>query len=134
MTARLAASLYAAVAAMRASEATASVWCTVPVACTPGGKPVIDVPGETPRSPEITVGPVLVTVEEARTAKLSATPRSMLCAAPDGVAPAVIRASPAITATMGRSAIAVGRGTMRSLPQIWARTSRRVFARSQACN
>jgi hypothetical protein len=41
----------------------------------PGGKPVIAVPGLTPRSPTISVGPVLVTVEAPKTAKLSAVPR-----------------------------------------------------------
>jgi hypothetical protein len=37
---------------------------------------VIDVPGQSPRSPVIVVGPVFVTVEPARTAKGFAVPRS----------------------------------------------------------
>ena len=40
----------------------------------PGGNPVTDVPALTPRFPEIVDGPVLVTVEPARTAKCSAVP------------------------------------------------------------
>jgi hypothetical protein len=39
-----------------------------------GGKPVTAVPGLTPRSPVITLGPVLVTVEAPSTAKLWAIP------------------------------------------------------------
>src|ERR1035437_4389115 len=45
-------------------------------------KPVIVVPGETPRSPLRTVLPMLVTVEPPKTAKLSAAPRyraALLC-------------------------------------------------------
>src|SRR3954463_3631784 len=41
----------------------------------PGGKPVIEVPGLKPRSPVRTEAPVLVTVEPPRTAKLPAVPR-----------------------------------------------------------
>jgi hypothetical protein len=41
----------------------------------PGGKPVIAVPGLTPRSPEITEGPVFVTVWPANTANEVAVPR-----------------------------------------------------------
>src|SRR3954465_12057355 len=41
----------------------------------PGGKPVTAVPGLTPRSPVMTLGPVLVTVEPPSTAKLCAVPR-----------------------------------------------------------
>jgi hypothetical protein len=37
-------------------------------------RPVIEEPGDTPRSPVMVVGPVLVTVEPPRTAKLVATP------------------------------------------------------------
>jgi hypothetical protein len=40
----------------------------------PGGKPTIADPGLTPTSPEITEGPVFVTVDPARTAKDSAVP------------------------------------------------------------
>ena len=38
------------------------------------GNPVHEVPGLTPKSPVMTVAPVLVTVEAPRTAKLSAEP------------------------------------------------------------
>lgn len=41
----------------------------------PGGNPVTAKPGLTPRSPMITVGPVLVTVDDPSTAKLSTVPR-----------------------------------------------------------
>jgi hypothetical protein len=41
---------------------------------TPGGNPVTAVPGLTPRSPVMTVLPVLVTVLLARTAKVVAVP------------------------------------------------------------
>lgn len=40
----------------------------------PGGKPVTALPGLTPRSARIVLGPVLVTVEAPRTAKLDAAP------------------------------------------------------------
>ena len=65
--------LYAVMASSRACIATASVWCTVPITI-PGGKPVIEEPGYKPKSPVITDGPVLVTVEEPRTAKLCDVP------------------------------------------------------------
>src|ERR1700738_3765720 len=49
--------------------------CIVPPpATTPGGKPVIAVPGLTPRLPVTTVNPVLVTVVAPRIAKLCAEP------------------------------------------------------------
>src|SRR5437660_1604639 len=47
----------------------------VPPVTSPGGKPVTARPGLTPRLPTTVVEPVLVTVEPARTAKLSAVPR-----------------------------------------------------------
>jgi hypothetical protein len=53
--------------------ASVSAECCVPT-ITPGGKPVIEEPGETPRSPAITLGPVFVTVEPARIAKSAAEP------------------------------------------------------------
>lgn len=51
----------------------------VPLAV-PGGKPVVVVPGETPRSPVMTVLPVLVTVEAPSTPKVAASPKEKLCA------------------------------------------------------
>lgn len=45
-----------------------------PELCTPGGKPVMEVPGLSPIFPEITDVPVLVTVEPASTAKEDAVP------------------------------------------------------------
>jgi len=41
----------------------------------PGGNPVIDVPGEVPISPVITLEPVLVIAELANKAKLAAPPK-----------------------------------------------------------
>jgi hypothetical protein len=41
----------------------------------PGGKPVTEVPGLSPRFPVITVEPVLVMVDPASSAKPSAAPR-----------------------------------------------------------
>ncbi len=49
-------------------------WIDPPLT-TPGGNPVIDVPGLTPTSPTMVVAPVLVTVVPPRTAKLAAAPR-----------------------------------------------------------
>jgi len=40
----------------------------------PGGNPVTDVPGLSPRSPLIVVGPVFVIVDPASTAKFAAVP------------------------------------------------------------
>jgi hypothetical protein len=42
--------------------------CFAPELCTPGGKPVTAVPGESPMSPATTDGPVLVIVLPAKTA------------------------------------------------------------------
>jgi hypothetical protein len=47
--------------------------CTVPITL-PGGKPVIEVPGNKPKFPVITDGPVLVTVEPPKTAKACDVP------------------------------------------------------------
>ncbi len=47
----------------------------VPPVTVPGGKPVIAVPGLTPKLPISVVGPVFVTVEPASTAKLAAVPK-----------------------------------------------------------
>ena len=73
---RPAASLYAVVRSDWAPAATPSALCIVPLDTVPGGNPVTAVPGLTPRSPLMLLGPVLVTVVPARTAKLAAVPRS----------------------------------------------------------
>jgi hypothetical protein len=56
--------------------ATASVLWTVPLTL-PGGKPVIEALGQRPKSPLITLGPVLVTVQAPRTPKLLAVLRML---------------------------------------------------------
>src|SRR5579859_74521 len=57
-----------------ACKATSLVWFTVPVSeMLP--MPVIEVPGETPISPVMVVGPVFVTAWAPSTAKLAAVPR-----------------------------------------------------------
>jgi hypothetical protein len=71
---RPAASLYAVVRSDWACSATASAACWVPLTTCPGGKPVTALPGLTPKSPEMSDGPVLVTVVPANTAKLLAVP------------------------------------------------------------
>src|SRR5688500_7585622 len=58
----------------------------------PGGKPVIDVPELTPRSPERVDGPVLVTVEPPSTAKCSAVPRGTMPASAPVAAQAMMPA------------------------------------------
>ena len=70
-----AAASYAAVTATWAAAAVASVWI-VPPLTVPGGNPVTEEPGETPRLPVTTVPPVFVTAEPARTANGAAAPRS----------------------------------------------------------
>ncbi len=66
----------AAELALFADAASASAECFVPGGPTiPGGKPVSAVPGLTPRSPSIFVGPVFVTAWPPRTEKLAAAPR-----------------------------------------------------------
>jgi hypothetical protein len=62
----------------------------VPLFTSPGGKPVTALSGLTPRSPEMTEGPVLVTVVPANTAKDVAVPNttSGLAADTAGVPPA----------------------------------------------
>src|SRR6185369_12312748 len=72
---RPAASLYAVVKSSCAWAAAGSPAWIVPLTV-PGGKPVTAVPGLSPRSPLIVVGPVLVTVEAARTANVLADPRT----------------------------------------------------------
>ncbi len=47
----------------------------------PGGNPVIAVPGLTPRSPLMTLAPVLVTALPASTPKLPAVPRPTVATA-----------------------------------------------------
>src|ERR1017187_1795620 len=41
----------------------------------PGANPVIELPGQRPKSPLMTLGPVLVTVEAPRTPKVAAVPK-----------------------------------------------------------
>ncbi len=70
----LAAARYAAVADVcAASDWAFATWVLPEIE--PGGKPVREVPGESPRSPVTTVEPVLVIVEPARTAYEAAEPR-----------------------------------------------------------
>src|SRR4051812_524037 len=77
--------LYAVVTSFCAWSATASAAWIVPPLTMPGGKPVTAVPGLTPRSPVMTLGPVLVTVEPPSTAKLCAVPSDgAVCAAARG--------------------------------------------------
>jgi hypothetical protein len=54
--------------------ATASSTCVAP-STLPGGNPVTELPGASPRSPVITLGPVFVIVLPPRTAKLVSVPR-----------------------------------------------------------
>src|ERR1700691_2222969 len=68
-----------------------------PLDTMPGGNPVTAVPGLTPRSPLMLLGPVLVTVVPARTAKLPAVP------SPTG-AVAATAGWEAISTTMGLGA------------------------------
>ena len=67
VVARPAASSYAVTRSLLACVATPSAMWTVPFTW-PGGNPVTEVPGLSPRSPLTVVGPVFVTVEAARTA------------------------------------------------------------------
>src|SRR5665647_1049306 len=71
---RPAASLYAVTRSFLAWSATASVKCTAPVTVT-SARPANCVPGCSPTSPVIVVGPVLVIVVPAKTAKLAVVPR-----------------------------------------------------------
>jgi hypothetical protein len=68
----------------------------------PGGKPVIALPGHTPRSPVTTVKPVFVTVEPPRTAKLVAVPRVGAEAETIVVPATIIPATSATTASDAR--------------------------------
>lgn len=60
---------------------------------------MIELPGLKPTSPEMTDGPVLVTVEPASTAKVEAVPR------PTPVPPAASAGAPRATIPMNRRAI-----------------------------
>lgn len=73
---RPAALLYAVVRSSWAWAAVGSPACIEPPVTVPppGPKPVTAVPGLTPRSPVTMVGPELVTVEPASTAKVAADP------------------------------------------------------------
>src|SRR5438067_5364787 len=52
-----------------------------PPTTVPGGNPVTELPGETPRLPVMTLGPVFVTVDPPRTAKLCEVPRDTCASA-----------------------------------------------------
>lgn len=72
------------VTSLCACNATASAaWIVAGGTTTPGGKPVIAVPGLTPKSPATVVRPVLVAVEPARTVKLVAVPSDGATASKD---------------------------------------------------
>src|ERR1700724_1642024 len=62
-----------------------------PLSTTPGGNPVTELPGLSPRFPVMIVGPVLVTVEAPKMAKFSAAPSGTVWAA---VGQEVARSSP----------------------------------------
>src|ERR1700676_4185726 len=90
----LAASLYAVTRSFLAFSATMSCTCLTPVT-TPGGNPVTAEPACSPRFPVITVGPVLVMVDPARTVKLRAVPRrgAVAASATPGQTPATTAAN-----------------------------------------
>ena len=100
---RPAASLYAVVRSSCAWRATASAAWMVPAFTWPGGKPVTADPGLTPRSPETTPGPVLVTVVPASTANDVAVPR------PTGACAAT--ATPGTPATRANAVAAAATGS-----------------------
>lgn len=104
------ASLYAVVRSDCAPAATGSAAWIVPFTF-PGGKPVTAIPGLTPRSPLIVEEPVFVTVEPARTAKLSAVPRPT-----DGCAASASLTSKARTTKPAASAAHTARQTPLPLP------------------
>ena len=54
-----------------------------PLSTTPGGNPVTELPGLRPRFPLMIVGPVLVTVEAPKMAKVSAAPSGTVWASVD---------------------------------------------------
>jgi hypothetical protein len=67
--------LDAVIRSSSAPRAGPSATCVEPDVCSPGGNPVIDVPGERPISPPIVVGPVLVIALPANTAYDADVPR-----------------------------------------------------------
>jgi hypothetical protein len=95
--------LNAVVKSIWACAATASVMCWVPFTM-PGGNPVTEVPGLRPRSPLMTVRPVLVTVVPARTPKLPAVPRPTGAVAATADCPKVSVATAMTPATTGQAA------------------------------
>src|SRR5664280_252280 len=109
---RPAASLYAVVTSDCAWSATASATCCVPLTTEPGGNPVTAEPGSTPTSPEMTDGPVLVTVVPARTANGAAVPSPTVGWAADAGGAATTspssRADPRVVTVMRH--LAIGRG------------------------
>src|ERR1700736_1625550 len=54
-----------------------------PLTTTPGGNPVTELPGLSPRFPLMIVAPVLVTVDEPKMAKVSAAPSGTVWATAD---------------------------------------------------
>ena len=102
-----AASVYAVSASCAATSATASpAWIAAGGPC-PGGKPTTAVPGNTPRSPLTTVGPVFVIVVAATAAKRAAEPSggvvATACAAGAASAESAMDATaPATPKPMGR--------------------------------
>src|SRR5580698_8932262 len=112
VTGALAASVYAVERSFFACRATASLMCVTPVTV-PGGKPVTEEPGSNPRLPVITLGPVLVTVDPARTVKFSAVPRFGAVAAKASSGDKATRAP--VKRTIGRT-----RGRRLSMAPPWA--------------
>ena len=93
-----AALLYAVTRSAWAWRATASFGCMAPFT-NPGGNPVIDVPGLTPRSPVITEDPVLVTDAPPSTAKLSTVPSGTAVAMAEAGVGVNATAAPATSTT-----------------------------------
>ena len=90
--------------ALAPAAATPSVMWIVPAMTIPGGKPVTADPGSRPTLPLMTLGPVLVTVLPARTAKVPSVPSPTVACAPKatGATTSIAAASRAAAAARRR--------------------------------
>ena len=96
----------------------------MPFTTTPGGKPVTAVPGLRPRLPEMTEGPVLVTVLPASTAKEDVVPMfTAACAAEAAgtaiTAPRTKRVAVVVTVRTARDRRRRGRVNMKRLLRLF---------------
>ncbi len=110
---RPAASLYAVVRSVCAVTAVGLATDVVPEDSIPGGKPVTDVPGESPMPPAMTDEPVFVIVDPARIAKVLVDPRFTVAGAADAAALKALKKIAAPSSELAEAITVSGRARRR---------------------